>query len=147
MNAVRMLNGERIMKSIFLKRWPVFWHESQVQNLSQMPGYTLGDGWFWNWLAHNWGSEFKRWHSYPENDPSVMSCEFVWWYFLKKKMPFKGSVFQHHLVSLLKHHKFYSDASTCAQRMSNLLKLGSGRHLRLFHSKWDVSLGSWPLVE
>ena len=44
-----------------------FEHESQMQNFSQMSGYTLGDGWFWNWLAHNWGSEFKRWHSYPEN--------------------------------------------------------------------------------
>ena len=134
-----------------------FEHESQMQNFSQMSGYTLGDGWFWNWLAHNWGSEFKRWHSYPENlttEVNIVHMILPWCHvslsggiFLKKKMPFKGSVFQHHLVSLLKHHKFYSDASTCAQRMSNLLKLGSGRHLRLFHSKWDVSLGSWPLVE
>ena len=36
-------------------------------------------------------------------------------------MPFKGSVVQRHLVSLLKHHKCYSDASTCAQRMSKTI--------------------------
>lgn len=48
MNAVRMLNAERIMKSILLNADQCFEHESQMQNFSQMSGYTLGDGWFWN---------------------------------------------------------------------------------------------------
>ena len=61
-------------------------------------------------------------------------------------MPFKGSVFQHHIVSLLKHHKFYSDASTCAQRMSNLLKLGSGRLCGCFIQSETYLLGVGHLL-
>ena len=64
-NAVHMLNAERVTKSLCLQRWPAFWCESQMlelagaglilgqiphrteQNSSQMsPGYTREMGGF-----------------------------------------------------------------------------------------------------
>ena len=136
---------------------PFCWNADQcLEHEVKCPGIPWGMGGFgidWHIIEalslkdgiHTLKTSPQRLISFTWSFRDVMWVCLVVFFF--RKMPFKGSLFQHHLVSLLKHHKFYSDASTCAQRMSNLLKLGSGRHLRLVDSNWDVSLGSWPLVE
>ena len=59
-----MLNAETITESFCLRRWPAFWHESQMPDWvgltfvkfptvrSKSPGYARWNERFWKWLVH-----------------------------------------------------------------------------------------------